>query len=88
MAEYIDREMAIQAVCDNPYNIAVKTAKTIREINSIPAADVVEVRHGEWKKIELLGCEPMYECSICGKLHDQDYDYCNNCGAKMDGKDD
>lgn len=48
------------------------------------AKDVVEVKHGFWKKEELLECEPVFLCSICEKLHDQEYSYCNNCGAKMD----
>ena len=92
MAEYIDRDMAIQAVCDNPYNIAIKTAKTIKAINFIPAADVVEVRHGEWVKRNDGVCY-WYECSACGDRppkndwgHEHHSDYCPNCGAKMDGK--
>lgn len=24
-----------------------------------------------------------YLCANCGKLHDQNYNYCNECGAKM-----
>ena len=48
-----------------------------------------ETRRGHWVKHELLGCEPFYECSLCEKIHDDEYNYCNNCGAKMDGgKDD
>ncbi len=42
------------------------------------------VKHGHWIKFQFLGCGPTYECSVCGKLHDQDYNFCNNCGAKMD----
>ena len=45
-------------------------------------ADFAEVKHGEWIKEHLIGCEPCYFCSLCGKLHDQDYNYCHNCGAK------
>ena len=59
------------------------------DINEVPTADVVEVRHGEWKAV---GDRPrlIYECSECGKtlyygvvLHSK---FCFNCGAKMDGE--
>lgn len=44
------------------------------------------VRHGRWIKEKLVMCEPYYTCSECGKLHHQDYNFCNNCGAKMDAE--
>ena len=55
-----------------------------------PTADVVEVRHGEWvvKKLN----NPFYEskkaphCSECNYMCFIRYDYCPNCGAKMDGE--
>ena len=52
-----------------------------------PAADVVEVRHGRWitEDCDLLFAKRA-ECSVCGKgLTTTDiFDYCPNCGAKMD----
>lgn len=54
-------------------------------VNSIPAADVVEVMHGRWIKDSEDG--PVY-CSECGEEHEwEDYraTYCDACGAKMDG---
>ena len=68
----------------------------VDEINKIPTADVVEVRHGEWKKSQFSGRSGFYSvrdvvCSECGIYstflqHEirPDY-YCPNCGAKMDG---
>jgi predicted nucleic acid-binding Zn ribbon protein len=55
-------------------------------IDDAPTVDAVEVVHGRWIKKKLVMCEPYYLCSVCGKLHDQDYNFCNNCGAKMDGE--
>lgn len=64
------------------------------EIDAIPAADVAPVRHGRWltweeqfpahipSKKSGLGVF----CSTCHKHADNMYDYCPNCGAKMDGK--
>lgn len=66
-------------------------------INAIPAADVVEVRHGRWIKDDETG-EPI--CSVCHsgkptravcssviehKLNNHEIRYCYYCGAKMDG---
>ena len=57
-------------------------------IDSVPAADVVEVRHGKWinECQEGLGSFSA-ECSLCSKrtLAYFHYFYCPNCGAKMDG---
>ena len=57
-------------------------------IDSVPAADVVEVRHGQWinERQEGLGSFSA-ECSQCGKrtLAYFHYFYCPSCGAKMDG---
>ena len=47
-------------------------------------ADVVEVRHGYWIDGK---CGHYKICSECKQTADFDFDYCPNCGAKMDGKD-
>ena len=47
-------------------------------------ADVVEVRHGEWKK---RGNEK--KCSVCDFIYysnNDEWTYCPNCGARMDGE--
>lgn len=56
-------------------------------IDDQPAADVVEVRHGEWFDDYYV----MF-CSECGKQWSyfdndtQDFKHCPNCGAKMGGE--
>lgn len=66
----------------------------VAEIDWIPAADVVEVRHGHWIiKTDDYGNEYMM-CSCCkDEFYPVDEDtvdstpnYCPNCGAKMDGE--
>jgi hypothetical protein len=57
-------------------------------VDSIPAVDAVEVRHGEWIIDETFGS---FACSICGSWHAGGFDswrspYCPKCGAKMDGE--
>lgn len=61
-----------------------------RTINAIPAVDAVEVKHGEWEKRMNIGV--LTWCSECGWMkHQEDerkYNYCPNCGARMDGGND
>ena len=56
----------------------------INHIRSLPAADVVEVRHGKWSK---RGNEKTCsECAFIYYSNNDDWNYCPNCGAKMYGK--
>ena len=59
-------------------------------IDSVPAAEVVEVRHGRWIPKNSDGSWRVDTCSVCGKdthyvRYAPAYDYCPNCGAKLDG---
>lgn len=72
-----------------------------RVLADIPAADVAPVVHGRWvekwglyDKGFYISRKVWYECSNCGmKTHcrdecfekEVDYNYCPDCGAKMDG---
>ena len=59
-------------------------------VKVFPAADVEPVRHGEWANEETS-----VTCTACGRSYDTDFevkrsvilnfDFCPNCGAKMDG---
>lgn len=62
-------------------------------IETAPAADVVEVRHGEWIEHDDDWCGAYYTCSACGcdwttidgTPQENNMKYCPECGAKMDG---
>lgn len=88
--EYIEREAAAQAL--NSEGIT-KNMRAHRKVLAIPAADVAEVRHGEWilTKTEIgWNCKEYpteYTCSLCGRTEKRKEPYCH-CGAKMDKKDD
>ena len=64
------------------------TDEDVERLLSIPAADVVPVRHGHW-----IPCKPQnpmldgYECSECGAQFQgvRPDRFCGNCGARMDG---
>ena len=87
--EYISRDEMIEQtkariVLGAPkFNTGLEAA--IEVATSIPAADVVEVRHGLWR-ISNWGFD-YYCCSVCGYEHRYEgpFAYCPNCGAKMDG---
>lgn len=57
----------------------------------MPAADVVEVRHGRWEKVDDNPYEYVAACSVCRNEVKQPtcmlkpiYSYCPICGALMD----
>ena len=53
----------------------------LSEVLDAPAADVEQVRRGRWKRYSTT----MMECSLCGKhTARHKFNYCPNCGAKMD----
>lgn len=67
------------------------------EIEGLPAADVEPVRHGRWVRTEDdWNSLTTFQCTVCGEEFcfeiDEDlellnYNYCPNCGAKMDLED-
>lgn len=92
MAEYIDREYAVDAVVDVYYDtpdINLSCEKFEAAIIKIPAADVAPVLHGRWVEKEKYTFGIMYDCSLCeNRILDNGHpwNYCPNCGAKMDGE--
>ena len=95
MDEYIEREAATNVACNILWKMNdLSTYVMAKALNSIPAADVAPVRHGRWVlELEPNGKPYCFHCSVC----DDDfhyigitvaYDYCPNCGAKMDGGED
>lgn len=65
------------------------------EVERLPAADAVPVVHAEWisevvTKRDWKGMLKQYyqpcSCSACHEPAIQKYNYCPNCGARMDGE--
>ena len=93
--EYIEREAAIKAMEKADCAVISDDADSckadyLREIiESVPAADVVPVEHGKW--IESANFDTgFWVCSKCGFVSEaiaapKLYNYCPNCGKKMDG---
>lgn len=92
MTEYIEREDLLELYrMDDPVlneNGHVPLSVIRQNIIDIPAADVAPVRHGRWIEQEKYTFGVMYDCSICGNRildNGHSWNYCPNCGAKMDG---
>lgn len=54
----------------------------IKFCQSIPAADVQEVRHGRWEPYLKEGL--IVRCSVCGSRFETPWHHCPNCGSRMD----
>jgi hypothetical protein len=91
MAKYIDRE-ALVSIFNAKADMAIGTPKEVfhaaaKMVELLPAADVVEVRRGEWSRSDEFDEQYgyLYKCSCCGRLCWVN-NYCSYCGAKMDGE--
>lgn len=90
MDEYIEREAATNVACNILWKMNdLSTSVMAKALNSIPAADVAPVVHGQWEtnsdRPDSLICS-VCKCGFDMWKHDP-HNFCPNCGAKMDGGD-
>ena len=87
MNDLISRKALLEA-------LQVKWESTIKTIKNAPAVEAEPVKHGRWKahKPDCRGYTAGFICSSCGNIiytdysmKECDYNYCPNCGAKMEG---
>lgn len=76
MAEYIDREAAINAV----FGAMADGRAVFPALNNLPAADVRPVVRGKW---EYNPGDNIPYCSECMMPQDSECNFCPNCGAEM-----
>lgn len=92
--EYIERDTALEIIETSiprwgMMAVLIDINEARDALNEAPAADVVEVKHGEWISDD---ADILFHCSECDTQvstswdYESDWDYCPNCGAKMDGK--
>lgn len=104
MKEYIEREAVLERLAkvdmDTYYGFTAAVQfgvnHAIQCIKEAPAADVVEVRHERWMTTDAYP-HHLY-CSVCYKTYaknakwfnelDLPTNYCPNCGALMEKKED
>lgn len=95
--DYIKREAAIKEFSNNGSIFVYgkqKCEAIVSRLNTIPAADVVERKRGEWygEADGYADGELVYDiwaCSCCGKYFHEweekpDWNFCPNCGAMME----
>ena len=88
--EYIERGALLNQMMFEMCGTGVQ-GRAMDVIRYAPAADVVEVVHGEWISVE---GDVIWKCSLCDAEISTSWDYenedmfkyCPCCGAKMDGK--
>ena len=83
-----------QEICEGFYKYGLTRPLIYLAISEMPTVDAVEVVHGEWLYGERNKVKRtlIVECSECGAIFNlpmftfgMNYNYCPNCGAKMDG---
>lgn len=100
MTEYIEREKVVskfEAIKNRGVSLkdAIYLDGVMAVLDTIPAADISEARHGRWLTTDAYP-HHLY-CSVCYKTYaknakwvnelDLPTNYCPNCGARMDKED-
>lgn len=95
MAEYIEREAAIDAIMKvyvrtAGYKARERVFEAKEAVHRLPVADVAPVVYGRWgtSRFNLETGNYEEQCTRCRNFS-KEYGkpYCPNCGAKMDGGD-
>ena len=97
MKTYLEREYLLDLMDTNlsmscgAEHYAYRIVKS--ELEDLPCADVIEVKHGHWFLLDECANAGVY-CSVCHKkVYKEHYanvkpksKFCPNCGAIMDGE--
>lgn len=82
MADYIKREALLEAIDkafdESPVEDTTAWMLGRRIIRKFPAADVQEIKHGEWEEFNGI-----FLCTNCNDYSTSMTAYCVNCGAEM-----
>jgi hypothetical protein len=73
-----------EAECERCACNSLAERDALKEETLISNADVAEVVHGRWESV--CGC--IVRCNSCGSEAARKSNYCPNCGARMDAKED
>ena len=80
-----EKEIQILSELRSEYNCFDPNEREYYHALSEAISSLKNNRHGHWIDHQYkefpIG---RYWCSVCGAKHDMEWDYCPNCGAKMD----
>lgn len=93
---YIDKDSAIRTAIDMCVKVVghgitqIDAVDIVDAFENIPTVDVVEVKHGYWKRGQWVddynaGGYYLAECNLCGCTQKKASNFCPNCGARMKG---
>lgn len=86
-----------EGIKDHIETVNMACDRHIESIKNLQAEDVTSVKHGEWEILESFSLEydnshkDRCRCTSCGFIHEftdfhyGQYNFCPECGAKMDG---
>lgn len=92
MVEHITKDAVISLFekwSDGYAYIEIPVQDAIRQVSSIPPADVKPVVHDRWERVEFddgHGPYYLFEHKKCGCVMAKKRNYCPDCGAEMDGE--
>lgn len=88
MTRLIDKKCVLESVKALPAEFDAETVqRCIEVLSNQPEVDAVPVRHGKWKKIRgAINCSACKRSSWSMSFEDlvTSFNYCPNCGARMD----
>ena len=83
-SDLISRKALIEKAWDADTRCGYVQVVDVYDIENAPTVDAAPVVHGEWVKSNPHN--RFMDCSVCGFYQDHTtFNYCPNCGAKMDG---
>lgn len=89
MADLIDRQAMMNAINAYGWLSIDGKARCNEVLYSLPSVDAEPIRHGRWERrgyalwtCNLCGCRVARSNPLKGSIWN--YNYCPNCGAKMD----
>lgn len=86
MAEYIKRDVVMKEIMAAKWMDGYDGAMAMAIAASASAADVAPVRHGRLGVEVCMNFFKERNCPVCKKRIESNFwNFCPNCGAKMDG---
>lgn len=92
MAEYVEKKDVKAVIKRRLGKMDLFESLFNADIDAMPAADVAPVVHGRWDGEKDHGEFREVKCTACGGIllvkwstRLSEYNYCPNCGARMDG---